>query len=78
MNTAMAYSVGVDIGGTFTDCVVADAKGSINIFKTPSTPGEFERGFMDAFGLAADHYGQTLAGVSRGREHYRPRHYCDH
>jgi len=56
----MAYSVGVDIGGTFTDCVVADAKGSINIFKTPSTPGEFERGFMDAFGLAADHYGQTL------------------
>ena len=31
--------VGVDIGGTFTDCVVIDESGKINTFKESSTPG---------------------------------------
>ena len=54
------YRVCIDIGGTFTDCVVADDAGRMRIFKTPSTPDAFERGFMDALGLAARGHGLDL------------------
>jgi len=32
----------------------------LRIFKSPSTPGAFERGFIDVLALAAEHYGLTL------------------
>ncbi len=51
----MGYEVSVDIGGTFTDCVVAESGGDIHVFKSPSTPGEVDRGFMDTMPLAAAH-----------------------
>ncbi len=53
----MAYHVCVDIGGTFTDCLVSDDKGTIAIFKAPTTPGEFEKGFIDVLGIAAEGLG---------------------
>ena len=56
----MSYRVCIDIGGTFTDCVVAEEDGELNIFKSPSTPGEFERGFMDVLVLAAENYRLSL------------------
>ena len=56
----MTYNTCIDIGGTFTDCVVADGQEGLNIFKCPSTPGEFERGFMNVLELAAEHYGMSL------------------
>jgi len=40
----MAYQVCIDIGGTFTDCLVSDEAGRIQIFKAPSTPGEVREG----------------------------------
>jgi N-methylhydantoinase A len=58
----MGYEVSIDIGGTFTDCVVAEPGGGIRSFKAPSTPGAFECGFMDTLRLAADHYRRDLAG----------------
>ena len=39
----------IDIGGTFTDLVLHSRGGGLEIFKSPTTPGEFERGFIDAF-----------------------------
>ncbi len=32
------YSIGMDVGGTFTDVVVADEKNEIKVLKIPSTP----------------------------------------
>ena len=49
----MSYVVGVDIGGTFTDCVVVDDEGTVTIAKAPSTPPNFETGFVDAMHAAA-------------------------
>ena len=46
------YQVSIDIGGTFTDCVVSDDVRRA-VVKAPSTPPAFERGFMDALALAA-------------------------
>ena len=37
---------GVDVGGTFTDVVVADSKGQIHTFKLPSTPADFSDGVV--------------------------------
>ena len=56
----MSFNLCIDIGGTFTDCVVADDKGELHIFKSPSTPGEFEKGFINVLGVAADYYGLSL------------------
>ena len=42
------YSIGTDIGGTFTDCVVVDDDGAITTGKAPSTPPNFSIGFFDA------------------------------
>jgi N-methylhydantoinase A len=53
----MLYHVCIDIGGTFTDCLVSDDNGRIAIFKAPTTPGEFEKGFIDVLGVAADGFG---------------------
>jgi N-methylhydantoinase A len=35
----MGYQVCIDIGGTFTDCLVSDKNGEISIFMSPTTPG---------------------------------------
>jgi N-methylhydantoinase A len=45
--------VGVDIGGTFTDCVVVDRGGAITATKSQSTPADFAEGMLDAMRLAA-------------------------
>ena len=50
----------IDIGGTFTDLVVYSGDRGMDIFKSPTTPGEFEKGFMNALNLAATHYGLSL------------------
>ncbi len=50
----MTYQVCIDIGGTFTDCLVSNEKGEISIFKSPTTPGEFEKGFINVLHVAAE------------------------
>ena len=39
----MDYTIGVDIGGTFTDCVVLDEEGFLVVGKALSTPRRFFR-----------------------------------
>jgi N-methylhydantoinase A len=51
------FLVGVDIGGTFTDCVVLDRKGRITATKSPSTPGNFAEGMLAALEVAAERLG---------------------
>lgn len=44
----MAYVIGIDIGGTFTDAFAADEHGRVAGAKTPSTPPDFSQGFLTA------------------------------
>ena len=69
----MPYLVGVDIGGTFTDCVVIDKAGAVTTAKSPSTPDDFARGMIDAIeaaaaklGLGADALYPEIALLSHG------------
>ncbi len=55
-----SYLCGLDIGGTFTDCVLIDDKGLLTIAKAPSTPANFAEGVMEAVAQAADKVGLTL------------------
>ena len=68
----MSYVVGVDIGGTFTDCVVVDSSGTTTIAKAPSTPPNFETGFVNSMRAVANELGVDLAELiadSRGIYH---------
>lgn len=49
----LSYYCGVDIGGTFTDCVLVDTAGTITLAKASSTPKDFSVGFLDAIAEAA-------------------------
>jgi N-methylhydantoinase A len=56
----MSYLVGIDIGGTFTDCAIVDRAGRLLTTKVPSTPEDFSRGMMDALDAGAKALGLEL------------------
>jgi N-methylhydantoinase A/oxoprolinase/acetone carboxylase beta subunit len=56
--------IGVDIGGTFTDLQIYDARsGAIVGYKTPTTPEDPSIGLMTGIKEAADRHGFTLPDV---------------
>ena len=55
------YKIGIDVGGTFTDFVVAGESGQPRFFKTATTPHDPSIGVMVGLQDAADAYGMTLA-----------------
>ena len=55
----MGYRIGVDIGGTFTDCVVADERGGRTVSKAPTTPGSLQDGVLEAVAVNAEQLGLT-------------------
>src|SRR3954469_4933918 len=61
----MSYLVGIDIGGTFTDCAIVDHAGKLLTTKVPSTPPDFARGMMDALGAGAQALGISLDDFCR-------------
>ena len=58
------YLVGVDVGGTFTDCLVMEEGGLLEKFKASTTPSDPTKGFMNAMGKAARRIGGTGAGAT--------------
>ncbi|HKP16838.1 MAG TPA: hydantoinase/oxoprolinase family protein [Gaiellaceae bacterium] len=62
----MDYVVGIDIGGTCTDCVVVDDTGRVTLGKAFSTPPDFSGGILDALGVSADQIGIGVAELLAG------------
>jgi N-methylhydantoinase A len=56
----MAFTLGIDIGGTFTDTVVMDASGAVATYKSPTTPHDLVEGFLANIALAAEHEGSAV------------------
>ena len=54
------YKVGIDIGGTFTDCVVIDGEGRTTIAKALTTPADPSMGVLEALATACRELGLTL------------------
>jgi len=62
----MAWFVGVDVGGTFTDFAAFDtAVGRLVVHKTPSTPGNPARAVIDGLQAMAATHGIPLDGIER-------------
>jgi N-methylhydantoinase A len=60
----MAWRIGVDIGGTFTDVALIDeASGRIGVAKVPSTPDNLARGVLAALEAAMRRHGVAAADV---------------
>jgi len=57
----MECVVGIDIGGTCTDCVVVDDRGQVALGKAFSTPPDFSTGILASIQVAADELGLELS-----------------
>jgi N-methylhydantoinase A len=61
----MAWRIGVDIGGTFTDVVLVEEKtGHIGVAKIPTTPPDVAKGVIDGIRQGLRRYGVEPAAVS--------------
>jgi N-methylhydantoinase A len=54
------YRVCIDVGGTFTDCIVLDSDGALGQYKAPTTPADPSIGLTNALAKAAAGHGQQL------------------
>src|SRR5580692_6183129 len=59
------YSVGVDIGGTFTDIVCAGSDGSLRLMKRPTTRGDPAAAVRDAVAAMRAEWGIAPAVIER-------------
>jgi N-methylhydantoinase A len=60
-----SFLCGLDIGGTFTDCVLIDDNGRLTISKAPSTPANFADGVLEALARAGARVGLELPALLR-------------
>ena len=61
----MGFVIGIDTGGTFTDCVVIDGDGRIVTAKASSTPDDFSEGVMESLRLAGETLGVSTEALLR-------------
>lgn len=61
----MAYVIGLDVGGTFTDCVVMRDDGRLTVSKTLSTPEDLSQCFLETLELAAGNVGIGVGELLR-------------
>jgi N-methylhydantoinase A len=59
----VAVRIGIDIGGTFTDFVVADSHGVLSVWKEDSTPADPVRAVLHGLEAIAAQRGQDLAAL---------------
>ena len=52
--TEGSYRIGVDVGGTFTDCVLMRPDGTLILEKSPTTPEDQSEGVLAGIGQLAD------------------------
>ena len=57
----MAFQIGIDVGGTFTDLVIGNASGEVFKTKAPSTPDDESVGILECLGQAASSYELDLS-----------------
>jgi N-methylhydantoinase A len=60
MDEDTRFTIGIDIGGTFSDVVLVGSDGATQQSKAPTTPDDLADGVLDALGRAAEDLGLTL------------------
>ena len=59
----MTYTIGIDIGGTFTDSFATDDAGNVVSAKSHSTPPDFERGVLGSIEELASLLGMGISDL---------------
>ncbi len=59
----MTYTIGIDVGGTFTDIVVTAENGTTTIAKSVTTPHDQSEGVLAGLALAAESLGVTQSSL---------------
>lgn len=59
----MEYYIGLDVGGTFTDCVAMDEEGCLYFSKALTTKEDYTTGMFDALSALAVESGTTLENL---------------
>ena len=62
----MSTTIGIDVGGTFTDVVVSGPDGRLTIAKAATTPDDQSVGVIEGLALAAERLGSTVAALLAG------------
>jgi len=65
---AEKYIIGIDVGGTFTDLVAADAEGRVTFTKSASTPQDQSIGVLEGLDRLASLLGTDLHGLLSSTE----------
>src|ERR1051326_440323 len=65
----MAHHIGIDIGGTFTDCFVTDGERTWSA-KAPTTPRALEDGLVESLRRGAEAGGTSLDALLRSTAHF--------
>jgi N-methylhydantoinase A len=65
----VAYVIGVDVGGTFTDAVLSDDAGTVVAAKAPSTPPDYSQGVLDVLSVLAGQIGRPVADMLADTHH---------
>src|SRR5258708_20593505 len=65
-NLQSPWRIGIDVGGTFTDVVIADARGRVVAKKSPSIPRDPALGIIAALETAAADQGLSLGELLSG------------
>lgn len=66
---AVAYVIGIDVGGTFTDAFLADDQGFVTSTKEPSTPPDYSLGVLNCLRELARQMDLTLTGLLANTVH---------
>jgi len=61
----MAFRIGIDTGGTFTDLACFDDKGEFRMYKSPTTPNDYSQGILKVLKTCAGEYGLALEDFFR-------------
>ena len=61
--TKQQYRLGIDAGGTFTDFILADRNGNVQLFKAPSTPHDGTLAIRNGLAQIADAIGRSPAEI---------------
>jgi N-methylhydantoinase A len=59
----MAYRIGIDVGGTFTDFVLASSEGALTLLKSPTTLEDQSVGVMQGIGALAETEGVAVGAL---------------
>lgn len=63
MTTEQQYRIGVDVGGTFTDCILRRPDGTLQMQKAPTTPSDQSDGVLSGLTLLAEGEGMALTDL---------------